>query len=148
MATSDPIGTIDKGGSPGRPATVRRTAEKLITLELYLQLIESGLVAPGMPKKSLVSFTRKTSGAILDALVNSNLHVIPGQIVNDLSLLVGKGALENDEEVQAGVFRSGDGSTTTGNLAAEDAGVSGPGGLEGSAESITGDTGKAGEVAE
>ena len=38
MDTSDPIHTIDKGGKPGRPATVRRTAEKLISLEIYVRI--------------------------------------------------------------------------------------------------------------
>lgn len=127
MATSDPIKTIDKDGKPGRPATVRRTAEKLISLKVYLQLVESGLIAPGMPKKSIAGVTKRIAGDILDALADSDLHVIPGRVARELILLVGRGAIKSDEQIspnpETGILRSGDLPTTNGETAPPDAGV-------------------------
>ena len=150
MATSDPIHTIDKGGKPGRPATVRRTAEKLISLEVYLQLVESGLIAPGMPKKAIAGFTKRIAGDIFDALADSDLHVIPGRVARELILLVGRGAVKTDEiptNPETGILRSGDVPTTDPKPETPDAGVQRTERVEGSDEDSGGDREETSEVA-
>lgn len=94
MATSDPIGTIDKEGKPGRPATVRRTAERCISSCIQLTLDSSGMVPCAMPKAQVRKVANKIAAQAIDELKTHGLHVIPASVAREFILLVGRQAFE------------------------------------------------------
>jgi hypothetical protein len=118
------MGTIDRGGKPGRPATVRRTAERLIAECLRVHLDSSALVPCAMPKKVVQSVCSRIAASIIRDLQESDLHLVPGAIARELILLVGRGAVTpSHEKTESQLFRFGDSGGTAAQTANGDAGV-------------------------
>lgn len=93
MPISDPIGTIDTG-EPGRPASVKRTAERLIGSLISVALESTGIVPCAVPKKTVRTVSREIAERVLADLIANDLHIVPGKIVRDLALLVGRDAVD------------------------------------------------------
>ncbi len=152
MATSDPIRTIDQDGKPGRPPTVKRAALRLMKLELDRCLRYSGLVPRMISEKAISGTCQRMAEGCLAFLEENDLHVIPGRVARELSLLVGKGATttstpETNDQSKDRILRSGNSASPNDGTPEDNAGVHGTGKVDGRSEDPGGDPKETGKVA-
>jgi len=91
MATSKPLTTIDKKGLPGRPASVRKTAERVILRSIINGLLGSGLVAPATSKRIINSIATGISATVVNELQVKGIALVPHSLIEELGLLIGDG---------------------------------------------------------
>lgn len=79
-------------GKPGRPPAVRTLCRQIIAAVIAADLVDAGMVGHRMPASAVRRYANELAADIRDRLEEADLHIIPGQIKREFSLLSGEPA--------------------------------------------------------